>query len=388
MIFINAYPYVDERHLKVFDYFRKKDDLVFILPKVWKAKRGKVIMEPNYTSGFRIIPVASYFTHSRYPIIRGLLKGWMPSTGAVLKKMAKKGDVLYAATEPNLFVTYLNARLAKKLGLTHLFFSWQNIHYRNRLNGWRLKLTEWLIRKNTALSHGVVCGNTKALTILNDYVPTDFRRVVVPMSGVDTDRFIPQVNSQLRKELHVEKKVVITFAGVLDQRKGVETLLNAFRLALGKTPEIHLVMVGMGPLEDFTRQFVKEYDIEQHVTFMPWLPNKQLPAVFNASDIFIYPSEPYGGWEEQFGYSMAEAMSSGLPVISTKSGSIEELVTDGKSGILVEPRNKEALHRAIIALWRDKQLRISMGQAGRKHIVENFSHKIIADKLEKFLRSV
>ena len=119
MIFITSYPYIGPRHIRVFDFFKKKNDLVFILPEVWKMKDGKVTMRPIEKPGLKIIPTPAYFFHSRHFLIGGLLKGWMPGTGSILKKLSHPGDVVYTAIEPNLLTTYLNGRLAKKLGLIY-----------------------------------------------------------------------------------------------------------------------------------------------------------------------------------------------------------------------------------------------------------------------------
>src|SRR3989344_8449312 len=122
MIFITSYPYIGERHRKVFDYFQKKDDLVLILPETWKMKDGKVVMKTETIGGIKTIPAKTYFFHSKYPIIKGHLKGWMPTTKKILKKMAHTGDIMYSVSEPNLLVTYFNAKIAKGLGLKYVFF--------------------------------------------------------------------------------------------------------------------------------------------------------------------------------------------------------------------------------------------------------------------------
>lgn len=388
MIFITSYPYIGERHRRVFNYFKKKDDLIFILPETWRMKGGKVIMKAGQDSELKIIPAKAYFHHSKYPIIRGQLKGWMPATKNILKKMSKPGDILYSVSEPNLLVTYLNGRLAKKLGLKHIIFTWQNIDYTARLLGLKLKLTEWLIRKNLSLSDGVIFGNSKALEVLRPYMPADSKYLVSPVSGMDTDKFRSGISSDFRKKYDLENKTVILFVGALDYRKGIFKLVDAFVDARSKQGGLHLFMIGSGSLDQELRSYVSEKNLGRDVTILPWIDNKDLPAYFSNSDIFVYPSQRQGGWEEQFGYSIAEASSSGLPVISTKTGSIGDLVVDGKTGILVDPDNKAELASSILKLAGDKNLCNEMGNAGREFIINNFSHQIIAGKLENFLRNL
>lgn len=388
MIFVTSYPYIGPRHIRVFDYFKKKSDLVFILPKIWKMKDGKVVMKPIQKAGLRIISIPVYFFHSKHFIVRGLLKGWMPSTGRIIKKMSHHGDILYTAIEPNLLVTYFNAKIAQKFGLKHAFFTWQNIPYEQRLSGWKLKLTKWLIRKNISLSSGAICGNIKAYNILKPYLPANFKVQTAPISGVDTEQFRPDIPSNFRQEHNLNEKIILTFVGALDKRKGIANLLNSFVAALKIEPRLYLVMIGAGPLEDFIKEFISQNSLEDKVLRFPWLDNEKLPEILVNSDMFVYPSRPYGGWEEQFGYSIAEAASCGLPVISTYCGSIPDLIITGETGFLIQPDNQNELVEKILILAKDQTTMKRMGESGRQFIIENFSHEIVAQKMENFLRSL
>ncbi len=389
-IFITSYPYVYERYFRVFDYFPEKDRLVFVLPERWEAKGGQIKVRTPRRSDIKIIPAKAYFTHSHYPIIRGLFKGWMPSFKKILADKAQKGDIVYTAIEPNLLTTYFNSRLAKKLGLKHVFFTWQNVPYKSRLRGLKLKFTEYIIKKTIQNSAGAICGNQKAAEILTEYTKSrsDFKILVAPISGVDTEKFRPGIASDFRQKNNLENKIVLTFAGVFDNRKGIKTLLEAFVIALKEANNLHLVMIGTGPLESSIQNFIDQNKLENNITLILWLPNEQLPGVFAGSDIFVHPSEPFGGWEEQFGYSMAEASACALPVIATKTGSINEVVINSKTGILVEPRNPLQLSQAIARLALDVLLRKQMGEKGRRLVAEKYSHRIIADKFYNFFLSL
>lgn len=383
-IFITSYPYVYERYFKVWDYFPRKEKLIFILPKKWSAKSGKIKVSVPKREDLEIMPVKAYFTHSHHPLVRGLLKGWMPSAKNIISKLAKPGDILYTAIEPNLLTTFFNVRLAKRLGMKHVFFTWQNIPYKKRLRGLKLKFTEWIIRQTVKNSAGAICGNSKAAEILREYASKDFKILISPISGVDTDKFRPGLTSDFRKKYNLENKIVFTFAGVFDERKGISLLLEAFADSLEKESRLHLVMIGTGPLKSFTENFVKSKKLENNITLIDWLPNEELPGIFANSDVFIHPSQPFGGWEEQFGYSMAEASASGLPVIATNTGSISEIVIDGKTGILLEAGDHQKLIDSMLKLAYNLELRKNMGEQGRRCVEENFSHRVVAEKFSKF----
>ena len=388
-IFITSYPYVYERYFRVFDYFSKKEELFFILPRTWEAKGGKIKVKVPIRQDIKIVGTKAFFSHSHYPVIKGLLKGWMPGAKNIIHRDAKAGDILYTSIEPNLLTTYFNSRLARKLDMKHVFFTWQNVPYENRLKGLKLKITESVIKRTINNSAGAICGNHKAAEILKKYVISpDFKILVAPISGVDTERFNPGIASDFRYKYNLGNKTMLTFAGVFDNRKGIKTLLVAFLEVLKKLPDLHLVMIGTGPLGGYINDFIVQNKMQETTTVISWLPNEELPGVFASSDIFIHLSEPYGGWEEQFGYSMAEASASGLPVISTDTGSISEIVIDKKTGILIVPKQSEQLSRAILDLAGNSTLRKQMGENGRRHVEDNYSHKVIANKFYNFFHNL
>ncbi|HVZ10828.1 MAG TPA: glycosyltransferase family 4 protein [Candidatus Paceibacterota bacterium] len=382
MIFITSYPYVHERLFNVFRYFKDRTRLMFILPNNWPAKDGRPVEVPRDDIA-RVIPVPSYFFHSRYPIVRGILKGWMPRVSSVVRFSGKPGDVLYTAIEPNLLPTLQNSRLARRYGLKHVFFTWQNVPYSDRLRGWKLRMTEYIIKRTIRNSVGAICGNTKAAEIIRRYAPPNFKILVAPISGVDVERFSPR-DSSFRSSYHLEGKIVITFAGAFDERKGLKTLLDAFAEVREKNTLVHLALIGTGRLLPELEEITVKRGLKSAVTFIPWLPNAELAGALAESDIFVYPSEPWRGWEEQFGFSMAEASACGVPVIATDTGSISEVIVDGKTGVLVPPRNSRRLAAAITGLAADPELRSRLGRSGREHIQNNFSHAMVAEKFESF----
>ena len=387
-IFINSYVYAYERFFRMFDFFEDKDSVIFILPKLWKSKGGKIKDVPNYKSEFKIIKTWTPFHHSHYPIIKGMLKGWMPATGWILRKYASRGDVLYSGGEPNLLGTYLYSRLAKRMGLKHAFLTFQNIPYEKRLSGLKLKITNWLIRQNIELSAGALCGTHQVLGILKPYLNNKIKVAVIPQTGVDVDLFRPDLESDFRIKFNLEGKLIFLFAAVFDERKGVFTTINAFNDSLSTITNAHLVMIGIGKLWDQAKQLTQDLGIADKVTFIKWLPNHELAGIFASVDVLVHPSEPFKGWEEQMGSTLLQASSSGLPVISTNTGGIPESIIDKKTGILVEPKNVEAVRDAMIYLAQHPEVRSEFGRQGREHIIANYSHKVVAKRLENFFHSL
>ena len=387
-IFVNSYIYAYERFFRMFEFFDNKNQLVFILPKIWKAKGGKIKVVPSEKKEFKIIKTWVPFYHSHYPIIRGMLKGWMPFTGSILRKLAHKGDVLLSSGEPNLLSTYLYSRLAKKMGLKHVFLTFQNINYDKRLSGAKLKVTNWLLRQNIKLSAGALCGTHQVYEVLKPYLDNKIKVAVIPQTGVDVDVFRPGMASDFRQKFGLEGKFIFLFAAVFDERKGVFTTINAFRETLNDIPTAHLVMIGIGKLWSQAKDLVNELGITDKVTFIEWLPNNELAGIFSSVDVLVHPSEPYKGWEEQMGSTLLQASSSALPFIATNIGAIPESIINQKTGILVEPKNIQALSEEMIYLAQHPEVRAEFGRQGREHVIREYSHKVVAERLERFLKSL
>ncbi len=380
-ILVAGYPYIREYYLKTFDQYPEKDQLFFLLPKKWKAKRGQVIFNPP--SRDNILITRAYFYHSNYPILGGLLKGWMPALPLYIHRVFKKEKgILYSPSEPILLTTLYQGIWAKIFGLKHVIFTWENVDYEKKFSGLNWLVKKIILRLNLKLCDGIVCGNKKAKDIFSKWTTKPIG--VIPISGLDPKVFKP------RENLKTGDKITFSFIGALGHRKGVHLILRAFRDLFVKIPNAHLMIVGSGEdksYEDRLNDMIKELGIRDSVTKIPWVNHKKLLEILSESDVFLYPSISYKGWEEQFGYSIAEAGLMKVPVISTRSGSIDEVVVDCKTGILVQQDNEGELLNAMMLLGNSEQLRKELGENARKYIIENFSNEIVAEKFYRFFRT-
>jgi len=391
-IFITSYTYIFEHNHHIFDYFKDKRKLFFVLPKKWKSTKGdKQTYYSKLSDEFTSVTASAPFYHSNYPVIRGQLKGWMPSLGSILKKYAKKRDILYSAYEPNLLVTYLYARLARKFGLKHVFSTWQNVPYDSRMSGLKLKITEGLLKRNFKMSHAGLFGTQRAYEIHKPYLKHNpsLKTDVIPQTGINTNVFKPDIESDFRQKHAPNADCLFLFASTFTLRKGPMITLRAFNKVVQNLPKTHLIMVGMGEQEKEMKEFVVHAGIADKVTFLPWQPIDALAPMYSSADVFIHPSQLYQGWEEQFGLLMLQAQSCGTPVITTKTGSLEETVLNNKTGLHVNSgdtqKNIDELANAMNRLAEDLQLRRQLGQNARQYIIDHFSEKSVGERLEHFL---
>jgi glycosyltransferase involved in cell wall biosynthesis len=183
--------------------------------------------------------------------------------------------------------------------------------------------------------------------------------------GVDTSRFAPGFAGRDGRE------ITIGVAKGLYSYSGIDTLIRALA-SLGSPSKLRIA--GDGPERGRYRALAEELGMAGKVEFMGSLSTKEMPDFFASLDIYCAPS-----LEESFGVSVLEASSSGLPVVASRVGGLPEVVEEGTSGLLVEPKRPEALARAIGSLVADPGLRRSMGVAGRAFVMRRYGMDACVD---------
>ena len=149
----------------------------------------------------------------------------------------------------------------------------------------------------------------------------------------------------------------LLFLGLLGKNKGIYDLLECiWDHKVEFQGKLKLYIGGNGEIEH-VKQLIKEYGIADIVIFEGWVSGDKKIELLNKSDAYILPS-----YKEGLPISILEAMSYGMPIISTPVGGIPEIVSNGENGYLVEPGNKEDIYKAIISLLNDSDLRNRMGR--------------------------
>ncbi|MBI2141607.1 glycosyltransferase family 4 protein [Candidatus Woesearchaeota archaeon] len=224
----------------------------------------------------------------------------------------------------------------------------------------------------------------------NHYLPGNY--TVIP-NGIDTERFSPKVGGI---EKYLDGKVNILFVGRLgnnERRKGLYYLVSAFsQMHLNpKYSNTRLLVVGPGEPDAMTRQLLGAVD-NKDIVLVGGVPTIELQRYYATAHIFA--ATPTDG--ESFGFVVPEAMASGKPVVTTnipgprdvllgfrKYG--EEVMNSeffvAEAGILVQPRDIEATAAALERLVLNEEMRLRMGQNGRRIVVENFSWDVVAPRI-------
>jgi len=193
----------------------------------------------------------------------------------------------------------------------------------------------------------------------------------VPGMGVDLTRFAIDDTAasyvDVRKEfgLNSDSRIVLCVAYLIPE-KGVYVLLDAARQVISNYKNTIFMIAGMGPEMENLRNLIKQYNLATKFFLLGW--RNDIYRLMKAADIFTLPTYYFEGLP----VSILEAMACGKPVVSTFHRGPEDIVINGKTGILVTINNSSALAKGIDRLLQCEEMRNQMGAAGRKVIEEHF----------------
>ncbi|MBS3762565.1 MAG: glycosyltransferase family 4 protein, partial [Planctomycetes bacterium] len=300
--------------------------------------------------------------------------------GLVKRIRAEKPDIVHTHTSKAGFLGRLAARIAGVPGVLHtphghIYASRSNIRGvpdRGPLKNLLLASERFVGRWTDVLTtlseaerrESIELGlSTKANTrVVHNGVPKDFA------AGCE--------RQEVRREFGVSDSApVVISVGRLSPVKGHKYFVEAASRVLKKVPEAHFWLVGDGPERDTILRQARQLQLGEN--FVLTGRRDDVPALLSAADISVVPS-----LYEGFGLVAVEAMAAGLPVVGSRVGGLAEVISDGKTGLLVEPKSSAHLAQAIIKLLSSKELRKQFGQAGRQRHLRCFTLERMIQKFE------
>lgn len=200
---------------------------------------------------------------------------------------------------------------------------------------------------------------------------------ILPMP-IDVKRFSPKKKST--KNNH--ETIKIGFVGRFeDPRKNIDLLLKAFAKSQLKHANLELVLVG-DTASKRTKALLQQLNIVEKVTVTAYLPNDQLSVQLQSLSLFVIPSH-----QEGLCIAALEAMSCGVPVISTRCGGPENYLKNGKNGVLIDA-NPTALQQAILKIIEDTTLLNQYSKRARQTVVQQFSITAAEQRFWQFFAEV
>ena len=236
---------------------------------------------------------------------------------------------------------------------------------RHALSRWKYRQVERFICASDAIRRMLV----------GDGVPE--ARTVTVHEGIDVEHVSAAPAADLHGEFWLPHHApLVGNVAALVPHKGQRHLIEAAALVVQQVPDARFIIAGEGELRPSFERLIKERRLEKHVFLAGFRPD--VLSVHKAFDIFVMSSVTEG-----LGTSVLDAMACSKPVVATTAGGIPETVVDGVTGLLVQPRDHEAMARAVITLLADDNLRQRMGNAGLRRVRDSFSVDRVLEIREK-----
>ncbi len=167
----------------------------------------------------------------------------------------------------------------------------------------------------------------------------------------------------------------------LDSHKGIDTVIRALPAVRAAFPAVRYAVAGVGSRGPEFERLAAELGLEDAVKFLGFVADAELPAVYNAADLYVGASRRYDLLAEGFGIALVEASACGLAVVAGDSGGVADAVRDGETGILVDPNDPAAVAAGITRLLADADVRRRMGAAGRRAVETYYNWDRVARDL-------
>jgi glycosyltransferase involved in cell wall biosynthesis len=239
--------------------------------------------------------------------------------------------------------------------------------------------------KGTAITLGLYASNATLLRRCDMVVANSEPVARLAREAVGLKGEVPVVSSFVEDDLAEQADSVdrpaylpaadgyLLYVGGLGPHKGIQDLLAAYALLEAPPP---LVVLGV-PMDGSPQRWPPGVIVRERV------PHPEVMAAFKHCAMGVVPSR----WEEPFGFVALEAGAVGRPVVATSVGGLKDVVLDGETGVLVPPRDPEALAFAIDALLREPERADALGRAGRSHAA-SFSVRLAAPRFDAMLEAL
>jgi glycosyltransferase involved in cell wall biosynthesis len=221
-----------------------------------------------------------------------------------------------------------------------------------------------------AVSDGVKCHICSAYNI----PPAN---IYVIHNGIECPKSVAPLNKETWGVANGE--LVICTVARLHKQKGIEKLIRVTQRLNHKGYKLKLMVVGDGPLRQSMSSLIQKLKVNAVITGF----QDSIYPFMQIADIFVLPSL----WEG-FGLSIIEAMALSKPVVASNVGGIPEVVVDGITGILTDPKNEASLEEAILKLLKDAALREKMGVSGNMRVREYFTAEIMSRKYQRLYKTI
>ena len=239
----------------------------------------------------------------------------------------------------------------------------------------RLSINRWhsflrMQKKVAPQLNRIVCPSNQSKADVIEELKVNEENVNVVLNGIDLDSFT--------RDERVEQKPyrIITTASADVPLKGLKFLIEAMTEIIEEIPEAHLMVLGRAKEKGDIAKQISRLNLEEKISFRSGLSQSEVVSLYSSSHICVIPS-----LYEGFGFGAGEAMACGLPLISTQSGGLKEVI--GQEAVIIEAASSEAIIKAVKDLFSNKEKQLALSRAGRKRMEKEFNWMKAAEAYEK-----
>ncbi len=241
---------------------------------------------------------------------------------------------------------------------------------------------------------GSIIGNARVLVAISGWT-ADLAREVLGMLDLDVpvetvplgttpSHFRPGVDARaVRAKYGLHGGPWLLTVARLQWHKGIDTVMKALPAIRARHADARYAVVGTGEQLSQFERLAQELGLGENVRFLGAVPDAELPALYNAADLYVGASRRVELLAEGFGISLVEASACGLAVVGGRSGGVSDAVRDGETGILVDPDDPVAVAAGINELLANPQRRKQLGAAGRKAVERYYNwDRVVRELIE------
>jgi glycosyltransferase involved in cell wall biosynthesis len=221
----------------------------------------------------------------------------------------------------------------------------------------------WWLRLLVWAADALVAPSRAFLNDSLNVFPAAARKGVVVHNGVDLDE-LQRSDTAMATE---QWQPYILCIAAHNEKKAVDVLLKAFARLTGGPRDLRLLLVGDGPLRLQLEALAQSLSLDDRVTFLGSRERAEVARLLQDCTVFVLPSR-----SEPFGIVVAEALACRKPVVASAVGGIPEIIESGRTGVLVEPDDPDALAGALARVLGSEALRESIAEAGHQRVRDQF----------------
>lgn len=294
-------------------------------------------------------------------------------------------DLINIEEEHYSFVTFQVARIANKLKIPYVFYTWQNIFKRYP------PPFSWFEQYIFSTCAGCIAGNSESIEVLRK---KGYSRPVVeiPQMGIFWNQFCVETFEEgksgaareARAALNLPAdKVIVGYVGRFVEEKGLDDVVEAATLLDATSRDkILFLFLGQGPHKERLESLMRERNVSPLFEFRSFVPSNAVAQYMRAMNALCLPSRTRPNWKEQFGRVLIEAMAAETVVVGSSSGEIPKVI--GQDGIVFQEGNAKELSKALESCCTDTVTMKQLAKQGSHKAKKAFTHTAVAAQFFQF----